>query len=178
VVRIGLIIAFTAAAFVALIILAGRTNWYGISYELTSDAIDAIADDDSAVDGAGATVQPLSDPATWSRDFMRGARSTPDCPTDTVRNVRIRMAAIGPYTVEQFETTIASYESPAENPDDRIPTFHRASALVKRSLTRADGIFVFSLNADSAVAGFARFSGYFVARGECIVHVEVTSYGN
>ena len=88
------------------------------------------------------------------------------------------MAAIGPYEVDAFERTVAYYSSTGDGPDRGIPTYNRVSDLVKRSITAADRIYAFGFNARAVDGGAAGFSGYFVARGDCIVHVEVTRYDN
>lgn len=177
--RVAVAIILTLFALGALIVLAGRTDWYGMSYRMASDAIDTIdafTDDGQDPDAAPTPVQPFSDPATWNPDFMRGAVSSPDCPTDTLRNVRMRMAAIGPYDLDEFERTVSYYSSIGDEPGEGTPTYNRVSELVRRSIAASDRIYAFRFNPLAADGAARGFSGYFVARGDCVVHVQITSY--
>lgn len=176
--RIAVVILTTGIAFVALIILAGRTDWSDVSYRVSSGAIDALTDDDATANEPRATIPTLSDPATWNREFMRGALASADCPTDTLENVRTRMAAVGPYTVAQYERTIASYRAVENVPGPGVAIYNRVSEIEKRSITATDRIYAFGFSADTGDSGTRAFSGYFVTRDDCIVHVEVTSFDN
>ena len=162
--RIAAAIVVTLIALGALIVLAGRTDWNAVSYRVSSGAIDALTEEEPTI----------SDPATWNREFMRDARSSATCPTDTVRNVRMRMGAVGPYTVAEFERTVASYQTSGDDPGPGVASYNRVSELVKPSITAADRIYVFGFDSVTLDSGASRVSGYFVARDECIVHVEVT----
>lgn len=176
--RIAVVILVTGIAFVALIVLAGRMDWYAVSYRVSSGAIDALTKDEPTAGTAAAATQAISDPSTWNRDFMRGASSSADCPADTLGNVRTRMATIGPYTVDEFERTVASYAPTAEDPVRGIPTYNRVSELVRNAITAEDRIYVFGINPIAAGRDTRGVSGYFVARNECIVHVEETDQEN
>ena len=179
--RIAIAIVITLIVFAALIIMAGRTDWYGVSYRMSSGAIetiDALTDDESDSDAARPATRAISDPATWNRDFMRDARPSADCPTDTVPNVRARMAAIGPYTADEFERTVAYYSSTDDETGQRIPTYNNVPEVVRRSITMADRIYAFGFDSLTANNDALEISGYFVARDDCILHVEVTSIDN
>jgi hypothetical protein len=179
--RIAIAILITVLAFGALIILAGHMDWYSVSYRVTSDAIDvidAIDGDEPTPEAPPSGARMFSDPAAWPRDFMRGALASADCPTDTVRNLRARMAAVGPYTVDEFERTVATVQATRDDPGAGIVRYNRASELTKRSITEADRIYVFGFTSASPGGDTTGFSGYFVAHDECVVHVEVTSYDN
>lgn len=183
--RLALVILITGAAFVALIIFAGRMDWYAVSVRMSSDAIDAFdaftedertADDERTSDAASGTVATLSDPSTWNADFMRDARPTDQCPTDTVGNVRARMAAVGPYTVSEYERTVSFYTSNGDEPGQGIPTYNRVSYPVRSSITAADRVYAYGFNAGDLNTGAREVSGYFVARDDCLVHVEAIVY--
>jgi len=176
--RIAVVIVITIFAFAALLVLAGRTDWYAVSYDVASGAIDAVTADDNSDSDAGAATATLSDPSSWNRDFMRGARSSPECAVDTVRNIQMRMAAIGPYTLEEFVRTVAFYASTGDDRDQGAPTYNRVSDDVRSSITAADRIYAFGLNSSTVDSGGWQVSGYFVARGDCLVHVEVTGFDN
>lgn len=177
--RFAVALLVTLIALGTLIVVAGRTNWYAMSFRMASDAIDvvdAVTVDDT--DAAPAATATLSDPATWSPDFMRGAIASAECPTDTLPNVRTRMAAIGPYEVDDFERTVAYYSSISGEPGEGIPIHNRVSELVRRSIDPADRIYAFGFTSLAAGGSAREYSGYFVARGDCIVHVQVTRYEN
>jgi len=128
--------------------------------------------------GVVAQVDTLSDPETWSSDVMRGAAPSPECQTDTIENLKQRMAVTGPYTVEEYERTVAFYSSTAENPTERIATLNEVSEFVRREIGAEDRIYGFQFMTDPASGDFWGFTGYLVARGECMIHVEVTSHIN
>lgn len=173
--RIAIAIVVTFIALGALIVLAGRTDWYGMSYRMASDAIDTIDAFTGDPDSAPADVQAFSDPATWNPDFMRGALASPDCPTDTLRNVQTRMAAVGPYELAEFERTVAYYSSPGDAPGEAVPTYNRVSELVRRSMAATDRVYAFRLSSPATEGSTRGFSGYLVVRRDCIVHVQVSS---
>jgi len=175
--RIAVAIVITLIAFGALIVLAGRTDWNDVSYRVSSgaiDAIDALTPDQPISDEDLAARRTITDAATWNRDFMRDARSSATCPTDTVQHVRMRMAAVGPYTAAEFERTVAEYLITDDEPRPPVPSYNRVSELVRREITATDQIYLFRYDFVRADFSAWRLSGYFVARDECIVHVEVT----
>ena len=174
--RFAVALLVTLIALGALIVLAGRTNWYAMSLQMASDAIDVVTFEDE--EDAPPAAQTLSDPATWSPDFMRGAISSEDCRTDSLPNVRTRMAAIGPYEVDEFERTVAYYSPTGGEPGESIPIYNRVSELVRRSIDPADRIYAFGFSSLAAGGSAQGLSGYVVARGDCIVHVQVTRYEN
>jgi hypothetical protein len=53
--------------------------------------------------------------------------------------------------------------------------YNRVSDRVRRSIAAADRIYAFGSRSRAADGSERSFSGYFVARGECIVHVQVTN---
>ena len=115
-------------------------------------------------------VVPLSDPAHWNGDFMDGAQSTPDCPTDTITNARNRMTVAGPYTVEEFEKLESFVRlEPA--------VYKRVSDFTRKNIEEDDAIYdvQYLVLGESYLWGFF---GYVVAKGDCIVHVGEMGYIN
>jgi hypothetical protein len=88
------------------------------------------------------------------------------------------MAVTGPYTVEEYERTVAFYSSTAENPTERTATFNWVSEFVRRAIGTEDKIYRFQFMTDPASGDLWGFSGYLVTRGECMIHVEVTNHIN
>ena len=123
---------------------------------------------------AAAQTETLSDPRAWSGDFMRGASPTSSCATDTIENLRERMAVSGPFTVEEYEQTVSHRNTTADEPDKMITVFNKASEFVRQAITSDDQIYSFQYLAGSG-GSFWGFTGYLVVRDECIIHVEVTS---
>jgi hypothetical protein len=85
----------------------------------------------------------------------------------------MRLAAVGPYTVDEYERTVASYSSTGGEPDQVIPIYNRVLNPVRRSITATDHIYAYRFNIQGFEAARRYFSGYFVARDDCLVHVEV-----
>ena len=100
----------------------------------------------------------LSPPSSWGDDFTVRSPPTDVCPGGTISHLRARMAVSEPKDLavlrERFPDTVLSQISQ----DDRLYTFQ------------------FSTDPDSG--NFWGFSGYLVARGNCIVHAEVTGHDN
>jgi hypothetical protein len=120
---------------------------------------------------AKAQVPTLSDPDTWNSDFMRSAKATPECQTDTIQNVMSRMSSVdGPYTIEEYEQTERWDRS------NGVGRLNRASEFVKEMIGDVDRIYAF-IRLPAERRGFG-FSGYLVARGDCVIHVEIDSYIN
>lgn len=111
----------------------------------------------------------FSDPDRWDELFMLGAVSTEQCEADTIENAERRMSVAGPYSVEEFEMT-ETWRGTSE----QSPTLaNKVSRIVRDRFTAEDGIYSFLLF-DHSDTGRRGVTGYLVARGECIVYVDVT----
>ena len=124
------------------------------------------------------TVEPLSDPQDWNGDFMRGARSTENCTTDTIANARNRMYVGGPFTIDQYEQRVA-YSFTTKNEPDRVQVVdQKVSDFVRETIGQNESIYEVSFSTDPSGGDYWGFSGYVVARDECVVHVSKMSYSN
>jgi hypothetical protein len=101
-----------------------------------------------------------SDPSTWHGDFLQRVKPTNECAGGTIAQVRKHMSVSAPYTSQEFEAAQdGSFHSVPDVPaSDRLHSFSFRSELDDRS--------------------FWGFEGYLVARGECVIHVQVTSHDN
>jgi hypothetical protein len=83
----------------------------------------------------------------------------------------------GPFSVEGYEQTISHRYTTAAEPDRVVTVFNRASDFVKAEMAAGDSIYAFEFLSGSQ-ENFWGFSGYAVARGDCVIHVDVTEYLN
>ena len=127
---------------------------------------------------ATASFKPLSDPQNWNGDFMRGAMATPSCPTDTITNARSRLWVVGPLTIDEYEQRVAYSFTTVEEPDRTQHVYNQVSDFVRDNIGENDVIYDVSFHTDPSGGDFWGFSGYVVARGECVVHVSKMSYLN
>ena len=109
---------------------------------------------------------------------MRGALATAPCPTDTIANAQSRMYVDGPLTIEQYEQKVAVEFTTVDEPDRVQVVYKKVSEFVRENIGENDEIYNVSFNTDPSGGNFWGFSGYVVARGECVVHVSKMSYLN
>ena len=102
--------------------------------------------------------QLLSPPRSWGGDFTDRSPPTDECPGGTLAHLRTRMAVSEPDNLAALRLVIPDTIRPQLLQDDNLHTFQ------------------FSTDPDSS--NFWGFSGYLVARGNCIVHAEVTGHDN
>jgi hypothetical protein len=101
--------------------------------------------------------QLLSSRSAWG-DFASYSPPTEECPGGTVGQLAKRMAVSPPYLLADFEPAVPSRLRSGITGDHRLYSFQ------------------FSTDPDSG--NYWGFSGYLVARGNCIVHAEVTGHDN
>ena len=123
-------------------------------------------------------VVPLSDPADWNGDYMYGAEPSSTCPTDTIASARTRMYVDGPFTIAQYEQTVAYSFTTADEPDRLQHSYNKVSDFVKENSGNNDKIYAVSFNTDPTSGDYWGFKGYVVARDECVVHVSRMAYTN
>ena len=109
---------------------------------------------------------------------MRGAKATPTCPTDTIANARTRMSVVGPLTIAQFEQRVAYEITSADDPTRTQYVYRKISEFVRENIEGDDEIYEVSAYTDPSGGDFWGFSGYVVARNQCVVHVSRMSYMN
>lgn len=107
---------------------------------------------------ACAPVASLSRPSTWGEDFIARSPPTTRCPGGTVAQLRSRMWVSKPVTAAQLGSDI--------------------SEVVKANVSDADRLHLFQFATDPGQGGYWGFSGYLVARRDCIIHVQLTGYDN
>ena len=107
---------------------------------------------------ACASGQSLSPPSSWGSDFTDRSPPTDACPGGTLSHLRTRMTISEPSDLATLRQLIPDKILPMLTQDDRL---HR---------------FQFSTDPDSG--DFWGFSGYLVARGDCIVYVSAMGYDN
>jgi hypothetical protein len=101
--------------------------------------------------------QLLSSRNTWG-DFATRSPPTDECPGGTIKQLGTRMAVSSPYILADFEPTVPNLIR------SRISSDHR--------------LYSYQFSTDPESDNYWGFSGYLVARGNCIVHAEVTGYDN
>ncbi len=124
------------------------------------------------------TFEPLSDPEDWNGDYMYGAEGTSTCPTDTIASARTRMHVDGPFTIAQYEQTVAYSFTSADEPDRLQHRYNKVSDFVRDNLGNEDEIYAVSFYTDPNSARYWGFEGYVVARNDCVVHVSRMGYTN
>ena len=107
---------------------------------------------------------------------MRGAQATASCPTDTITNALTRMSVNGPLTIEQFEQRVAYQFTTADEPDRMQFVYKKVSDFVRDNIGDDDAIYDVSFQTDPFGGNYWGFSGYVVARDECVVHVSRMAY--
>lgn len=100
----------------------------------------------------------LSPRSGWGADLTDRSPPTKACPGGTVEQLATRMDVSSPYALADFEPEIS------DRIRTRIASDHR--------------LYSVRFGTDPDADGYWGFSGYLVARGDCIVHAEVTSYDN
>ncbi len=103
-------------------------------------------------------VQLLSPPSTWGKDFMDRSPSTDECPGGTLAHLRTRMAVSEPQNLAEFRPHIPDSIHAQISGDERLHSYE--------------------FSTDPHSGNYWGFSGYFVSRGNCIVHAKVTGYDN
>ena len=109
---------------------------------------------------------------------MRGAMATPSCATDTIANARSRLSVVGPLTIDEYEQRVAHSFTTVEEPERKQRVYKQVSDFVRDNIGENDAIYDVSFNTDPSGGNFWGFSGYVVARGDCVVYVSKMSYLN
>ena len=107
---------------------------------------------------AGVSAQILSAPENWNGDFIGLSPPTAQCPGGTLTQLRTRMAVSGPRPKSQLE-------------------LHVPEAL-EANLRSEDELYSFQFSTDPNSVNYWGFSGYLIARGDCIIHVGTVGYDN
>ena len=102
--------------------------------------------------------QLLSPRSTWGEDFAVRSLPTDQCSGGTLTQLRTRMAVTDP---------LALAEIGADVPDS-----------VRSGIVRSAKFYSFQYSTAQNSGKFWGFSGYLVARGDCIIHAEITAYDN
>ena len=102
--------------------------------------------------------QLLSPRANWGRDFTDRSPPTSECPGGSLAQLRTRMAVSAP---QELTKVVRDIPEP-----------------IGLQVSRSDKLHTFQFSTDPATDAFWGFSGYLVARGDCIVHAEVTGHDN
>ena len=100
----------------------------------------------------------LSPPNNWGGDFTDRSPSTDECPGGTVTQLRTHMAISEP---------LALAEIGADIPDP-----------VRSRIAKSDRFYAFRFTTAPDSGDFWGFSGYLVARGDCIIHAKTTGHDN
>ncbi len=100
----------------------------------------------------------LSPTSTWGGDFTDRSPPTDECSGGTVTQLDTQMAVSAPLRREEIESTV---------PDG-----------IRSSILDSDKFHTFHFGTDPEGSHYWGFSGYLIARGDCIVHVEITSFDN
>lgn len=109
---------------------------------------------------AGDSILQPTDPAGWNGDFRRLVRPTAQCPGGTMAQLRSRVSVSEPHVPRDLE---------------RIHDFRPRSV---PAIAPSDKLHAFHFRSESPDGSFWGFDGFVVARGKCIIHVEVTSHDN
>lgn len=102
--------------------------------------------------------QTLSSPGNWGEDFTSRSPATAECPGGSLAHLGTRMTVSAPYTLERFRTPV---------PDP-----------IRSNVVSTDRLHLFQYTTHLDSGDYWGFSGYLVARGDCIVHAQVTGYDN
>ena len=102
--------------------------------------------------------QLLSPPSTWGGDFTVRSLPTDECPGGTLTQLRTRMAV---------SDRLALAEIGADIPDS-----------VRSGIVDSAQLYSFQYSTAPDSGKFWGFSGYLVARGDCIIHAQITGYDN
>ena len=102
--------------------------------------------------------QLLSSPSTWGEDFTSRSPSTSECPGGSLVHLRAQMTVSAPHTLAEFQA--------------RVPD------LIRSRISGGDRLHSFQFSTYSESGNYWGFSGYLVARGNCVVHAQVTEYDN
>lgn len=100
----------------------------------------------------------LSPRSEWGADFADRSPPTSACPGGTVEQLATRMDVSSPYALTDFGPKVS------DRIRARIAGDHR--------------LYSVRFATDPEADGYWSFSGYLVARGDCIVHAEVAGYDN
>ena len=100
----------------------------------------------------------LSSTSNWGGDFTDRSPPTDKCPGGTLTQLRTRMAISDPLTLAEISSDI---------PDS-----------IRSRIVDSDRLYSFQFSTDPDSGDFWGFSGYLVARGDCIIHAKTTGYDN
>jgi hypothetical protein len=105
--------------------------------------------------GSTPLLSPLSN---WGTDFTSRSPATDKCPGGSLASLGSHMTVSAPYKLAKFQV--------------RVPD------LIRTHIASTDRLYSFQFNTTLASGNYWGFSGYLVARGDCIVHAQVTGYDN
>jgi len=88
------------------------------------------------------------------------------------------MQVDGPFTIDQYERRVAYRFTTKDEPDRVQVAYQNVSDFVRETVGQNESIYEVSFNTDPSGGDFWGFSGYVVARDECVVHVSKMSYLN
>ena len=104
------------------------------------------------------STQLLSPSSNWGADFTSRSPATAKCPGGSLADIGTRMTVSAPYKLAKFQT--------------RVPD------LIRSRISSGDRLHSFQFNTALESGNYWGFCGYLVARGNCIVHAQVTGYDN
>ena len=88
------------------------------------------------------------------------------------------MSVHGPLTIEQYEHRVALKFTTAEEPEREQVVYKKVSEFVRENIGDGDEIYDVSFQTDPLGGNFWGFSGYVIARDECVIHVGRMAYTN
>ena len=114
----------------------------------------------SALAGTRENIVLPSDPASWNADLFRLIQPTEKCAGGTVEQLGKRVFLSHPYSPQEFEAS------------------HPGTLLSIHGLADSDRIYSFYFRSELPGVSFWGFGGDLIARGECIIYADVTTYDN
>lgn len=118
----------------------------------------------------------LSDRSRWNEDFTRLSPPTSACPGGSVAALRTRMQVMGPYTLASFKTMEASAKPEASEAGTSTVFLYPLSAFIEQRIRASDRIHTFDFASHPDESPWWAFRGVLAARGDCIIHVDITGY--
>jgi hypothetical protein len=100
----------------------------------------------------------LSPTSSWGGDFTDRSPPTDHCPGGTLAELRTRMTVSEPNDLATLRTGV---------PDT-----------IRSQLSKDDMLYTFQFGTAPDSINFWGFSGYLVARGNCVIHAEITGRDN
>ena len=107
---------------------------------------------------ACAGAQLPSPPSTWSADFTDRSPPTAECPGGSLAHLGNLMSVSKPTKLAEFKPGIPE--------------------AIRSRISSDDTLHSFQFNTTAESGDYWGFSGYLVARADCIIHAQVTGYDN